>query len=240
METRLWRIVLASVTLLLLSISCAGQQTRYVTPLLRAIRDRNAPEASRLIAEGNQELDYGDSDGSTALLEALRWDLETVVEQLVAAGADPNLKDLHGMTPLMQSAWYCRSRAIPLLFARGARPDDKDHDGYTALMYAASHCADGKAVTAVLRGGADVNLQTESKQTALMLAAFYGMEKPVQILIRAGANARLKNEDGETALTIAEQRLVGRTAAHDQICVILRKALRQKRTTRNKAALRAD
>ncbi|MBA3954493.1 ankyrin repeat domain-containing protein [Candidatus Dependentiae bacterium] len=58
------------------------------------------------------------------------------VQELLAAGANPNAADENHYTPLHNAAYSANSEAIKALLAAGANPNVKDDKGYTPLQSA--------------------------------------------------------------------------------------------------------
>ena len=113
------------------------------------------------------------SNGETALHKAIRNKQLSIVEVLLEAGANPNIKDEdeRGNTPLI----------IALL--------QGDHED--------------KIFQALLRAGADVNDSNNLGETALMIAVYCWNISAIKQLLRAGVNINAKNERGDTALFYA-------------------------------------
>jgi ankyrin repeat protein len=67
------------------------------------------------------------------LVDAVRRGDVQEVARLLAAGADPNVKDLDGHTPLHIAAEQCRADLAELLLRHGADPNAKNVRGKTPL-----------------------------------------------------------------------------------------------------------
>ena len=143
-----------------------------------------------------------------ALGMAAEQGLTNIVDKLLKAGANINLKDEYEMTALMYAAregremtFVCgnalqdlsdielnkietyqgNTDTIKLLLDNGANPDEQNKEGQTALMLAAErgHLATAKVL---LASGANINIKDNNNNTALMLAARKGHIKMVQLL----------------------------------------------------------
>jgi ankyrin repeat protein len=65
------------------------------------------------------------------LVDAVRRGDVQEVARLLAAGADPNVKDLDGETPLHIAAEQCNADIAELLLKHGADPNARDEHGFT-------------------------------------------------------------------------------------------------------------
>ena len=127
MEVLLWFIVSRP----------AWAQTRIldptVTPLMHAVDRGDVSAIRRLLSKRENAVDAQDQDGRTALRHAVDSGHEAAVVELLAAGANPNIRDRTGVTPFIAAAGGCQVRAAGDLLAAGADPDAKDNAGYTAI-----------------------------------------------------------------------------------------------------------
>ena len=145
-------------------------------------------------------------------------DLWEIVAVLLAAKADPNLRDRGGRTALMFAANEGHEQIVARLLAAKADPNLQAKLGQTALMFAAE-LGNKQIVARLLAAKADPNLKTftgkwrglrkgeRQRYTALMFAAredvdvSYG-NRPrygeiVAMLLAAGARPRLRDLDGQ-------------------------------------------
>jgi ankyrin repeat protein len=74
-----------------------------------------------------------------SLFDAVMAGDEARVEELLAAGEDPNLLGERGRTPLMVAAEAGHEKIVRALLAAGAEPILTDDMGETALLMAAAH-----------------------------------------------------------------------------------------------------
>jgi uncharacterized protein len=120
--------------------------------------------------------------------------------RLLAAGADPEERDVHGRTPLHVAAHGARHDAMRALVTGGADPGAFDRDGYDVLTIAAV-AGDLATLRLGLELGGDPRAVTSPYDgTALIAAAHLGHEAVVRELIRAGAPLDHVNNLGWTAL----------------------------------------
>ncbi len=118
------------------------------------------------------------------------FDPAKVVAQLIAAGADPNVRDSEGNTPLHRTNSAAAARA---LIAGGADPNARNKEGETPLF--ARYFDE---ITPVLvEGGAEVMARDPHGRTALFRQRY---ADSAAALIRAGVDVNAKDFEGETAL----------------------------------------
>ncbi len=152
-------------------------QNRPVEKLIEMTTIGNIDEVNRAIEIG-VEIDEIGAKGHTALMAAAYYGHRSLVNVLLAAGADPNLlSDDNGLAT-----------------------------GMTALMLAAgSFFASNRQHVAklLIAGGADVNQRGAGGKTAIFHAALAGSgyKDCVEVLIAAGANLDLQDDRGHTVLS---------------------------------------
>lgn len=105
--------------LVLCLLGCNSAQRATTSPetdaLLRAARAGNADTARSLLASPNVNVNGVDTDGNTALIEAARFGHDDVVQALLIAKADPNIKNRAGKTALMLASEGGHDEVIRLL-----------------------------------------------------------------------------------------------------------------------------
>ncbi len=136
------------------------------------------------------------------------------LDDLLAAGADPDEVDLHGhqSTPL---AWACAhgdEGAVRALLAAGARPDTAA--SAPPLVEATTH-GFVDLIVLLLKAGAGVDEADDSGATALWIAAAAGFADIARKLVDAGADRTLADLDGVTPADAA------RAAEHAQLAAWL-------------------
>ena len=130
-------------------------------------------------------------EGTTALFHARS---DSIVEALLAAGANVNEKDYIGRTALFHAS--CRDeKLVEALVEAGINVNERDSRGKTALFYARN----ANIVEALVSAGADVNAKDLNNGTALgeALHDYWRKAEVAIVLVEAGADV---NNDGKTAL----------------------------------------
>ena len=114
-----------------------------------------------------------------------------ILECLIKAGADVNIRDTFGKTALTYAAAAGKKDCVNLLIAAGA--EDKN----TALLCAAmaNRC---ECVRILVQAGADVNIKGKSWNSAL--TSVTGCPVCVEVLLEAGADVNATNIDGLSLL----------------------------------------
>jgi ankyrin repeat protein len=161
-----------------------------------------------------RDIYYGTDAELTSAIETVR--------QLLAAGADPNMRipttNMFGygaffwvmegnrdITLLMFSRVPEVSR---LLIEYGARVNDRDVYGRTVLMFAAffDHHFNGKnEITKILiENGAEINARNNAGLTALYYAIKHTNIEAIELLISIGANINIRDNRGWSPLMAAK------------------------------------
>ena len=181
-------------------------------PLVEAARARDRDTALRLLQNARPgAANERAVDGTTALHWAVYNDDATLVERLLAAGADVNARNDYGATPLSQAAVVGDARVIRALLKAGADVESPNADGQTALMVLA-RTSNIEAAKLLLKRGANVNAREHwREQTPLMWAAAEAQPAMVKLLVEHGAeiDARSKQNNWERQVT-AEPRMQAR------------------------------
>lgn len=140
------------------------------------------------------------ADGDPALVRAMRWGNQPVIEVLLAApGIDVNLESRLGENALMMAALRGDQKMAERLVAMGAKVNKS---GWTPLHYAATE-GHVEIMQWLLDLGADVNVQTRAGVTPLYMAARKPSRQAVMLLLKHGAYRDLCTERGESPATAA-------------------------------------
>ena len=127
---------------------------------IAAITDATASPRSRMPG-GFLGLQFDDTNEWSLAAEL------TVVQALVAAGADPRVRDAQGATPLMHAAGYSSNpKMVEVLVTAGSELDALDIAGRSALMWAAAFASSSEVVEVLLDLGADASLKSHAGETA--------------------------------------------------------------------------
>ncbi|XP_065064585.1 uncharacterized protein LOC135690827 isoform X2 [Rhopilema esculentum] len=129
-------------------------------------------------------LNFRDNDAGTGLHYATKLDRADMVRSLLAAGANPTLKNCEGATPLD----YCKSEQMKNAYVG-------------ALMQAVAQSKQYR-VSLLLEAGVDVNAGdgADSDNKVLHWAASFGDLETIKLLLEYGADVNAVNGDGSTAL----------------------------------------
>lgn len=206
-------------------------------------------ELASLLIERGANPNIADANGRTPLYAAIdlrnvQWSQApapelpqathlAMIEQLLAAGADPSVKmtgkvghrgsfdmrwsDLKGGTAFSRAAWNGDIEVMRLLLAKGADPHVVTDKGETALLLLAGagwplgqgYLRSEEEITAALKLlveelGQDVNAATTEGITPVIGAIFKGDNYVVQYLVDHGARLDVKDKAGRDVITWAQ------------------------------------
>jgi ankyrin repeat protein len=172
-------------------------QNRPIEKFIEMATEGNITEINRAIEIGI-EIDELGAKGHTALMVAAYYGHRSIVNALLAAGADPNLLSDDnglgaGMTALMLAvgSFFAsnREQVAKLLIAGGADVNQRGVGGKTAIFYAAlagSGYLD--CVETLIAAGADLDLQNDRGHTVLTSVATAENYSMLNLLMQAGAS----------------------------------------------------
>jgi ankyrin repeat protein len=192
--------------------------------LSEAIRDGNLEE-TRKILRNKPNLNVRDEYKLLPLFHAIEGGHADIVDELLAAGADPKIALPGGDTVLAQAAWTSNVRIAKALLDHGASVNAANAQGETALTMAPHKGADEKMVRLLLDAGANPNAACNAGMTALISAAMSGDALAAEELLEAGADPACKDKFGNTAESESCDR---GEAGHFHVCELVRQALYKK------------
>jgi ankyrin repeat protein len=176
-----------------LGLILLGAALSYASDIADAVMHQDNSAIQKLLA-AKSDVNAPQTDGSTALHWAARWnDLETA-SLLIQAGADAKAANHDGATPMFLASQNGSAAMIDQLLKAGADVNAPvlSH-GETALMMA-SRSGNVDAVKALLEHGAEMNAKdTLRGTTALMWAAEQGHVAIVELLATRGADVRAQS-----------------------------------------------
>ncbi len=184
--------------LLCVALLAAGVSAQTPPPsdsLFTAIRHGADAEVERALKAG-ASANAVDADGIPAVMAAALFGDARLVEVLLSAHADPNVKGPGGTTAL---TWAVPDVAkVRTLLDHGAAVNAKTETERTALLVAASYPRTSDLLRLLLERGADLRAQDRGGATALSLAARSADIDVVRFLVARGLDP--------AALGLAERR----------------------------------
>jgi hypothetical protein len=173
-------------------------------PVVKAAREDNLEELRTLLLNRSDPNLRDKMTNSTALEHAVQNGNREMVQVLLWAKADVNLRDTDGQTVLMLLTDKVTSELVWDLINAGAKVNARDKDGDTPLISLAE-INNVEALKVLLDAGAKVNAANNDGETALMLAAGNGIINNVRALIMASADVNARDKQGKTALMLASE-----------------------------------
>ena len=178
-----------------------------------ACRVGNLERVRQLIQYG-QDVNRGDSNGTTPLMWAADNGHDQVVGELIRAGAGVNGKSKYKQTALHSASCCGHSSVVKTLAEAGANLNVQDKDGMTPLMWAAYFgYANANVVVELIRAGADVSVLSSHEwcsvaagSTALHFAAAMNNIECGVLLVEAGADKKTRNKKSKSPLDLASFR----------------------------------
>ncbi len=181
-------------------------------PLVVAARTGDVGGIRTLLAANpHADVNQRTADGTSALHWAVYHNDVDTVDRLLAAGADPNLKNDYGATPMSEAAVVGNVKVLRALLAHKANAESANADGQSALMILA-RTSNVEAAQLLLRSGANVNACEHWRgQTPLMWAAAEGQPAMVRLLLKHHAAVDERSDVNEWPRQVtAEPRMQSR------------------------------
>jgi quinoprotein dehydrogenase-associated probable ABC transporter substrate-binding protein len=173
------------------------------TELNNAVMADDQKRVAYLLEKKHASVSAQDRQGETPLHHAIIMASPSMVEYLIAHGANVNERDRDGWTPIMTAAYLDSAEDVKILAKHGADPNARSAQNFTPLSIASQYGKNDAAV-ALIEAGADPSQTVgEGGYTPLMLATANHAEPLVHALLKKGADVNAKNSGGVTALMIA-------------------------------------
>ena len=174
------------------------QNPRGGTALQEAIRLNNLEMVKYLLLK---QADVKNSYKGAIVLQAVQDNARlAIIEELLKAGADANIKDANGKTPLVEAVRNNDAALVSLLLKYQADTNITLPDGKNLLFFAvANH--DDEAIIDRLLTHADVNKKDAEGNILLIEALAQKKYDLVEKLLRNGVNVNLTDASGESAVT---------------------------------------
>lgn len=159
----------------MLATPLAAQQQSNGYKFIKAVRDRDGTEATRLLDEpGSTIVNARDiTTGETAMHAVVQRRDLTWVRFLLQRGANPNIADKNGVTPLQIAVQLGFIEGVERLVQGGAEVDVPDSTGETPLI-TAIHRRDSAMVEMLVANGANPDRTDNSGRSARDYAALMG------------------------------------------------------------------
>jgi len=211
-----WRGQLGTVRYLLAKGAKVNARGRAGIPMTLGI-GRDYGGFTETTTEGNMTswrsvqfkgLIVSESGGVTPLILAAAGGYGLTVRELLAKGADPNLKNPDGDTALMTAAFKGYLPSVQALLAKGADVNAVDKNNQSALMVAASQ-GHLPVVRALLSKGARAGTKASYGFTASMIARRFGFPSIAKLLQTAEAKEKVAARQAAKAGTQRKQAISG-------------------------------
>lgn len=167
-----------------------------VDVLTEALRAGNIEIISGVLSQG-WPVDQPLRNGRTALIEAVVWNRISVVEFLLAQGADVQVTDSEGLTAIDHA--QDQPALLRLLEPKG--------DAETEELFLAVRENRFNDVRRMISEGVDPNVRDAGGETPLTLAVTLNLEFVVRILLQpgSGADVNLRNGIGQSPLELSRK-----------------------------------
>ena len=158
-----------------------------ITPLIVAAAAGMEEMVSLLLAiTTDVDALHDDKSAMSALMAAASNGSSLIVDHILKAGANVNLRNSDGVTALMHAAVLSHLDVVVQLLEAGADLHATDNDGFDALVAAATG-GSAEVAQLLLSKGLNPNVIAGSGGAPLMIAAKAGALDCVKVLLAAGA-----------------------------------------------------
>ncbi|OWY96418.1 hypothetical protein PHMEG_00033316 [Phytophthora megakarya] len=165
---------------------------------------RGHAEVIKLLLKHNVNVNAKDSDGDSALHEAVYSHSPDCARVLIQSEAtELDVQNENGWTPLIAASQRDLVQIVNTLLHKKASVELRTKDGRSALHIAAE---EGRVdvVCLLLQHGAEIDVVNKAKWTPLMMAANRGHRETIKFLVEKGASLTCKNQLGENAADVAK------------------------------------
>ncbi|KAH9490808.1 hypothetical protein Btru_043869 [Bulinus truncatus] len=160
---------------------------------------------TRKLIKGHADVNLGERLGNSALILALHYNRQDIVEILLAAGAKVNHRSKDGSTPLHKSVEHQNTAFMEVLIGAGADVNMVNIIGQTPLILA-TRWGNVSLVECLLRSGSllevGLNMCDDEGNSALIIACQQNHLKIIQILLQLKPKINHMNRKGDTALFV--------------------------------------
>ena len=162
------------------------------TPLQVAAYDGDQALVKSILENKNIDIDINEQDyeGKTALMLAAQNGHNSIVAELVKAGADTSVKDRKGMTAVLLARNY---DVIRQLIQENGDVERLSREDRSHILWHACNEGELNMVQCVIKAGCDVDHFHEG-QTPVMMATLRGHDRIVKELILANCDVNLKGD----------------------------------------------
>ncbi|XP_015922608.1 caskin-2 isoform X2 [Parasteatoda tepidariorum] len=184
----------------MLSLSNMGKET----DLLLAVKAEDVRGVTRLLAKYKSSkpkllgsgkrinLNAQDCDGISSLHQAALMCSVPIIQLLLDAGAQVDIKDNKGMRPLHYASWQGKPEPVALLLQYNASVNDQANKGETPLHLACQH-GHVLVTSLLLRYHSNILIRNKDHKSPLDLACEFGRYQVVELLLQQQANSRCRS-----------------------------------------------
>jgi cytohesin len=188
-----------------IDVNAINNNNERFTPLHLAISKENEVAISALLARQDVNIKAQDNQRCTPLHLAAEKGNLTVMEKLLAKGADINAKDEHGITPLYIAVRKENETVTRMLITKNADVNVKNvYLGDTPLHIAVQN-EHPTIVRLLLDGSAKQDIQDSQGKTPLHIAVGCNNVEIVKLLLDNGAHRNIIDKEGKTPVDLAKE-----------------------------------
>jgi ankyrin repeat protein len=204
MRTILINISITVISLLLVCVHISCQREIDKKDVMISIASGKISELQTFLASGNSANEVLE-DGSTLLIESIRYQNLDAFELLLNNGALVTIPDKYNHMPAYYASSSNALNYLTILYSSGIVLDDYV-DGDHALIHIAARNDDIKLVQWLLINNASINRTDSKGMTALHYAARYNQVDIVKLLINNNVNINIHDSYRKTPLTHARDK----------------------------------